>query len=113
MYLRLPSVGDFPTGSFRLRRTRVRGALAIIAFFVCLSSPPPLRRAAEEFDVVIRNGRVVDGTGNPWFHGAVAVKEDRIVQVGSVNGRGKREIDARGLVVAPGFIDIHSHSDWT
>ena len=71
-----------------------------------------LRAAQPEFDLVIRHGRIVDGTGNPWFHGDVAIKGDRTVAVGQVAGAAKREIDARGLVVAPGFIDIHSHSDW-
>ncbi len=68
---------------------------------------------SEPFDLVIRNGRVVDGTGNPWFHGDVAVRGDRVVAVGRVpKATAKREIDAKGLVVAPGFIDIHSHSDF-
>src|SRR5205085_636118 len=53
------------------------------------------------------------GTGNPWFAGDVAVRGDRIVAVGRVPaGAARREIDAKGLVVAPGFIDIHSHSDF-
>ena len=64
------------------------------------------------YDVVFRGGKVVDGTGNPWFIGDVAVQGDRVVAVGKVVGKGKREIDARGLVVAPGFIDMHSHSDF-
>jgi N-acyl-D-aspartate/D-glutamate deacylase len=70
--------------------------------------------AAElEYDLVIRGGRIVDGTGNPWFVGDVAVRGDRIVAVGrAVTGAAKRELDARGLVVAPGFIDMHSHSDY-
>lgn len=67
---------------------------------------------AAEFDLVIRNGRVVDGTGNPWRYADVAVKGDRIVAIGRVTGTGTREFDAKGLVVAPGFIDIHSHSDF-
>jgi N-acyl-D-aspartate/D-glutamate deacylase len=64
------------------------------------------------YDVIFWGGRIVDGTGNPWFVGDVAVRGDKIVAVGrSVAGSAGRVIDARGLVVAPGFIDIHSHSD--
>ena len=68
---------------------------------------------SEPIDLLIRNGRIVDGTGNPWFHGDVAVRGDRIVGVGRIpKAAAKREIDAKGLVVAPGFIDMHSHSDF-
>ena len=68
--------------------------------------------AQERYDLVIRGGRVVDGTGNPWFAGDVAIRGERIVAVGRIAaGQAKREIDAKGLVVAPGFIDMHSHSD--
>lgn len=64
------------------------------------------------YDLVLRNGRIVDGTGNPWFIGDVAVRGDRIVAVGRIETiAAKREIDATGLVIAPGFIDMHSHSD--
>ncbi len=67
---------------------------------------------APEYDLVIRNGRIVDGTGNPWVHGDVAIRGDKIIAVGRVpEGKAKRTIDAKGLIVAPGFIDIHSHSD--
>lgn len=64
------------------------------------------------FDLIIRNGKVVDGTGNAWFYGDIAVQGERIVEVGRLSSQeAKREIDAAGLVVAPGFIDAHSHSD--
>ncbi|MEO5935637.1 MAG: D-aminoacylase, partial [Terriglobales bacterium] len=66
---------------------------------------------AHEFDVVIRNARIVDGSGNPWFKGDVAIKKNKIARVGRFDGRGKREIDAAGRLVVPGFIDMHSHSD--
>lgn len=68
--------------------------------------------SADDYDLVIRGGRIVDGTGNPWFNGDVAIRGDRIAAVGRVTGTAEREIDATGLVVAPGFIDIHSHSDF-
>ncbi len=67
--------------------------------------------SAEDYDLVIRNARIVDGSGNPWFKGDVAIKQDKIARVGRFDGRGKREIDAAGRLVVPGFIDMHSHSD--
>jgi N-acyl-D-aspartate/D-glutamate deacylase len=65
------------------------------------------------YDLVLRNGKIVDGTGNPWYLGDLAIRGDKIVAVGRVPpGPERREIDVRGLVVAPGFIDMHSHSDY-
>jgi N-acyl-D-aspartate/D-glutamate deacylase len=84
---------------------------ALLLVVLVIAFPAP----AEEprYDLVIRGGRIVDGTGNPWTLGDVAIRGDRIVAVGRVPaGPAAREIDARGLVVAPGFIDIHSHSDF-
>src|SRR6185437_17080133 len=70
-------------------------------------------RPREPFDVVIRGGRIVDGTGNPWFEGDVAIRGNRIAAVvrPGEDLPAKRVIDARGLTVSPGFIDMHSHSD--
>ncbi|HUG38682.1 MAG TPA: amidohydrolase family protein [Candidatus Limnocylindrales bacterium] len=62
-------------------------------------------------DLVIRGGFLVDGTGAPGRHGDLAVSGGRIAEVGTVSGRGAREVDAGGLVVAPGFIDPHTHYD--
>jgi len=64
-----------------------------------------------QFDVVIRGGRVIDGTRMPSFIGDVAIKDGRIAEVGSVAGEGREEIDATGLIVAPGFVDNHTHYD--
>lgn len=62
-------------------------------------------------DLVIRRGTIVDGTGAPGFEGDVAVSGDRIVAVGKVEARGAEEIDAKGKIVTPGFVDIHTHYD--
>jgi N-acyl-D-aspartate/D-glutamate deacylase len=66
---------------------------------------------ASEFDLVIRGGTIMDGNGGVPFRGDVAVSAGRITEVGKVMGRGREEIDANGLSVTPGFIDIHTHYD--
>src|SRR5262245_24532941 len=63
------------------------------------------------FDVVVRDARIVDGTGKAGYHGDVAIGDGRIVAVGEVDGGATRTIDADGQVVAPGFIDAHTHYD--
>jgi N-acyl-D-aspartate/D-glutamate deacylase len=62
-------------------------------------------------DIVIRGGRIVDGTGKPAFSGDIAIEGDRIVAVGGKQGPGKRELDADGLLVTPGWVDVHTHYD--
>lgn len=64
-----------------------------------------------DHSLMIRNARIVDGNGNPEFRGDLAVNGARIVAVGQVAGQGEAEIDAKGLVLAPGFIDVHTHYD--
>jgi N-acyl-D-amino-acid deacylase len=66
-----------------------------------------------DFDLVITNGTVVDGTGKPRFRADVGIQEGKIAAVASGQRlEGKRTLDATGLIVAPGFIDVHSHADW-
>lgn len=72
----------------------------------------PVGGQSQQYDLIIRNGRVLDGTGNPWFPADIGVRNGRIVAVGSLAGAGAtRVIDASGKYVTPGFIDIHSHAD--
>ena len=68
--------------------------------------------SAQPYDLLIRNARIVDGAGNPWYRGDIAIQGDRIAAIGRrLHGAdGLRTIDAAGKVVAPGFIDIHNHS---
>lgn len=68
--------------------------------------------AAAEFDWLIRNGQIADGTGNPVYHADVGIKDGRIVAIGKeLKGEAKHVLDAKGLVVAPGFIDVHTHAE--
>jgi N-acyl-D-aspartate/D-glutamate deacylase len=63
------------------------------------------------YDLLLRNGRIVDGTGNPWFRGDVAVRGDTIVLIAPhIAGNAARTVDVAGNVIAPGFIDIHTHA---
>lgn len=63
------------------------------------------------YDLIIRNGKIVDGTGNPGYEGDVAVKAGQIAALGRFDGSANKEIDAQGLLVAPGWVDTHSHMD--
>ncbi len=78
-------------------------ALCIICFAVSVASAA----AQQPFDLVIRGGKVVDGTGSPWYLADVGIREGKIAKIGRIDAdAGKRAIDAKGLVVAPGFIDM-------
>ncbi len=72
---------------------------------------PATGNRAEAWDLVIRGGSVIDGSGGPAMRADVAVRDGRIACVGEVPGQGVKEIDARGLIVAPGFVDVHTHYD--
>ena len=98
----------------RLHGMNLTAFFSFIAVTLFSAGSPAAERARVEatFDVVIANGRIVDGTGNPWFLGDLAIKNGRIVKIGKIDAKlGKRLIDAKGMVVSPGFIDLHTHSD--
>jgi N-acyl-D-amino-acid deacylase len=66
------------------------------------------------YDLLILHGRIIDGSGSPWYEGTVAIKDGKIADAGRLgNASAAQVIDAAGMVVAPGFIDMHSHSDYT
>ncbi|HVD34090.1 MAG TPA: D-aminoacylase, partial [Gemmatimonadales bacterium] len=66
----------------------------------------------EAYDLIIRNGRIIDGTGSPWYSGDLGVREGRIAAIGSLaDAQAEKTIDAAGMVVAPGFIDMLGQSD--
>lgn len=66
-----------------------------------------------KFDILVKNGKIIDGTGNPWFHGDIGIRGDTIVEIGDLSGKAAvKTIDARGMAVSPGFIDMHTHCDY-
>jgi N-acyl-D-amino-acid deacylase len=65
---------------------------------------------AQSFDLVILNGKIIDGTGNSWYYGDVGIRNGKIVSIGKLsNALAKQVIEANGLIVAPGFVDVHTH----
>ena len=104
----------FPKPPFRLRTLLLPAALAACSCLAGLFYAPSRAGAdaaqSPAYDLVITNARVVDGTGNPWFRADVAVRDGRIARVGRVAAaEGRRHVDARGQVLAPGFVDVHAH----
>ena len=107
LHLSAPGLGRF--GKNRALMT----AAGLLALLVPAASPlvaqsPP----AAEADLLIANGKIIDGSGSPWRQGNVAITGDTIVYVGNAPVHAKRVIDAKGMAVTPGFIDMHAHSEF-
>jgi N-acyl-D-aspartate/D-glutamate deacylase len=91
-----------------LRRGLIIFSLACFAFGLAM----PVTSAQDSYDIVIEGGKIVDGTGNPWYYGDVGILNGRIVKIGDLKKAGaQKRLDAVNLVVAPGFVDIHTHTD--
>jgi len=94
----------------------LRAKIGVISAALLILSLAPVVIAQENqsnpYDVIIKNGKIIDGSGNPWVSGDIAIRGDRIVKIGKLNGtNAKRIIDAHNLVVAPGFIDMLGQSE--
>lgn len=92
----------------------IRTACMWIVAAIGLLTATPSSAAGVEYDTIIRNGHIIDGTGSPWYAADVAVKDGRIAAIGNLaDAHARQVIDAHGLVVAPGFIDMLGQSEIT
>jgi dihydroorotase/N-acyl-D-amino-acid deacylase len=85
-----------------------------LAHFTCWFALAISAQAQSSFDIIIRNGHVIDGTGSPWYAADIAIQNGRIAKIGSLEtAQARRIIDAKGLIVAPGFIDMLGQSEFS
>src|SRR6187431_1205644 len=81
--------------------------LFFISFCFSAQSQAPI---TTDCDLLITNGKIIDGTGNSWYYGNVAIKDGKIYKIGrAINLSAANTIDAKGMIIAPGFIDVHTH----
>src|SRR5215475_10435228 len=94
---------------------RTRTTFAVLALFlITLSKQFATAQDNKPFDIVLRNGHIIDGTGSPWYSGDLGIRDGKIAAIGNLaNSASARTIDAHGLVVAPGFIDMLGQSELT
>jgi N-acyl-D-amino-acid deacylase len=91
---------------------RIAGLSSLVCLLVCAVLMLAQSNETGTYDIIIKNGRIIDGSGNPWVSGDIAISGDRIAKIGKLaNARAKRILDANGLVVAPGFIDMLGQSE--
>jgi dihydroorotase/N-acyl-D-amino-acid deacylase len=90
-----------------MRRTHVFGLTLLLS----IGAFGALHGQDDVYDVIIRNGRIIDGTGSPWYGGDVGIRNGRIVAIGRLDAAARQTVDAAGMVVAPGFIDMLGQSE--
>ncbi|MCP3924130.1 MAG: amidohydrolase family protein [Desulfobacterales bacterium] len=98
---------------FLEKTTRYSTAAALSGVIPFVGSSCSGSKDNSEYDVIIKNGMVYDGTLNPPFVADIGIKGDRILTMGTVNGTASKTIDANGKIITPGFIDVHTHCDLT
>ena len=110
LYVNMVSVGlDDPDAAQKVAGEAL-GEIATAAYES--ASTETAAADSSEYDLIIRNGRIIDGSGNPWVSGDIGIRGDRIAKIGTLaNAKAKRTIDASGLVVSPGFIDMLGQSE--
>jgi N-acyl-D-amino-acid deacylase len=95
-----------------LTKLRRRSAYRLLYILVLAGAPTFLQAQGQQYDILIRNGHIIDGSGSPWYSGDVAIRDGRIAAVGAlIDAKAAKTIDAAGMVVAPGFIDMLGQSD--
>src|SRR5580698_6518718 len=94
-----------PIPRFTLRARPVSVCIVILGLSV-LAAMSPAAAAEPAYDIILRHGRIIDGTGAPWYYADVALRGGRIAAIGRFAGEASQEINARGLFIAPGFIDM-------
>ncbi len=88
--------------------------IGILCLILCLTGFAFSIFDQNDYDIVIKGAKIVDGTGNPWFYGDVGIKGDTIAAIGDLSKKkAGKTINAKGMIVAPGFIDMHNHADYT
>src|SRR5260370_1758543 len=94
-------------------RSAVRGVVVILLFAPFSSTSFAQTPTAAQYDLAIIDAHIMDGSGSPWYEGVVAIKDGKIAAIGRIGKvPAQRTIDAQGMVVSPGFIDLNSHSDF-
>ncbi|MFC2163826.1 amidohydrolase family protein [Acidobacteriota bacterium] len=91
---------------------KAKVVITVLLFIGVIFSHSGIALENSNFDIIIKNGKIINGTGNPWFYGDVGIKGDLIAAIGNLESqKAKKVIDASGLVITPGFIDVHTHCD--
>lgn len=89
---------------------KIQQSILLFAFLLLLSVFSFAQ--TPQFDLAIKNARIIDGTGNPWFKADIGIKDGRIAKIGVINdGEAKEIIDAKNQIISPGFIDVHAHTE--